>query len=516
MRAVRRLLALAATSTLCLSAHAAAARPRLDTRALDPSSGVWSRLDEAGLRFPTFVFGAALALGLVGMWRWWRLVWTSDEVGEGAAAWSTATPPAPLSSGAFAARGAGDRTSFALTSARKAERDIEAAIRSVRGADPDFSWVVLEDFVGALYQTLHARRGAQRTDALTAYFSEEARGAYQAWGAVAVSEIVFGGVSEPAAFAVFEPAPAVEIALTVRGSFTETDRAGRARRYGCAERWWLTRAANAISRSPDEARQLGCPNCGGAIGTHDSAPIAPGTRCAACGEAVDTGAHDWRVIRIEIIERREQGATAAASGVGAGLVSPRATDVDGAAFEAYAALQARDATQRWGDFVARVSLLARAVVSASSEAELSALRTCLSTELYDVQLRRLARAKTAPPRPREVVSVELVHVGHDRYFDAITVRVRLTGAPEEVVEAAVEDVPLGYAYWTFCRAAGRRGAPEAKVRCPSCGAAPELDRSGRCRHCHASIEGDAAAAFDWIVKRIVARPPAAVEVRGGS
>jgi hypothetical protein len=393
--------------------------------------------------------------------------------------------------------------------ARRRRRDVPQAIATVGGHDPDFSWIVFEDFVSALYGAAHSRRGEGRLDDLAPYFSTEARDTYLAWPSAKVENVILGSLSDPAIFAIVEPGQPgmVEVQLLLVGNFTEIDRTGRARRYVSNERWFLRRGATAVSRAPEEARVLGCPNCGAPVGTHAGAPIERGHRCPFCRELVDTGEFDWRVTWISVRAREEIFPGEVGDADEEGTFLPTVVDPD--AHERYEALVQRDPSQQWGDFVARVTLIFSEFQRAWSNDELPTMRPFLSDNLYTVQAQVLADARGAGIRNQVadavLVSVELARVLGDRYFDAITVRVRATCVDFTTNRSG--DLVAGNRtkrreyteYWTFVRSAARQGAARADSLCPQCGATHQVNQAGQCRHCNVKIT---AGTFDWVLSRI--------------
>lgn len=102
-------------------------------------------------------------------------------------------------------------------------------------------------------------------------------------------------------------------------------------------------------------------------------------------------------------------------------------------------------------------------------------------------------------------SMELAKVDRDRYFDAITVRIRATGldfttdARGKVVGGS-DKRPRPYSeYWTFLRSSARRGPIVTDPRCPNCGAPLAISDAGTCTHCDAELE---RGSFDWVLSKI--------------
>jgi predicted lipid-binding transport protein (Tim44 family) len=116
-------------------------------------------------------------------------------------------------------------------------------------------------------------------------------------------------------------------------------------------------------------------------------------------------------------------------------------------------------------------------------------RQQLSNTIADAQLTQLVPAK----------------LRRDHYYDALTVRMYATGHDFTTdmaghVVGGSKDWARPYTeYWTFLRAATRRGPALAAPNCPNCGAPLQISDAGACDHCGAQVEtGD----FDWVLSKI--------------
>lgn len=387
-------------------------------------------------------------------------------------------------------------------------RDVPAAIAALGGKDEDFSWIVFEDFVASLYVSAHSLRGEGRIEDLAAYLSSEARTAFGRDATNTVSLPVLGAMRLQLVEALTEPTRLVRVVLELEGNYTETPKDpadGPARIYIAVERWSFVRSPDAISRKPEDARLLGCPSCGAAVGA--KGPSERGVRCAYCKELVDTGAFDWLVesiVRVSREERDDQ-LTGDVEEVGTDLRSVVAKDAEAA----YAALLVRDPTQEWAAVAARVTLVFDTFQKAWSALDLAAMRPLLSDNLFEIQPRFVASYRARGLRNVTTGSrlsrLEAVRLLHDRHYDALTVRLHASGPDYTVdandrVVAGSKTKPRSYTeYWTFIRAAGRLGAPRLDLACPACGAPNDLEMAGNCNVCKAKITN---GAFDWVLTRI--------------
>ena len=183
--------------------------------------------------------------------------------------------------------------------------------------------------------------------------------------------------------------------------------------------------------------------------------------------------------------------------------------VDGRAARRLEALKAKDAGFTWEPFTARVGLVFDTLQVAWSSQDWVRARPFVSDNLFQMQQywideyrRQKLRNLTTGAR---VTGIELARVVSDRWYDAITVRLRATGPDYTVDEAdhvvrgrPDHDRPYSE-YWTFIRGTGVRGAARADKQCPNCGAALAINMAGNCESCQAKVT---AGQFDWVLSRI--------------
>jgi hypothetical protein len=355
---------------------------------------------------------------------------------------------------------------------------------NLRSDDPDFSRAVFEDFAYRLYAEARRFGGAR----VARYFAP---------GALAkltdpAEQVVIGTLRVVGSRVV-----AAENQLIVHYEANLTR--GKRTQY-VVERWYFYRA-HGVRTKPPQTRAWPCPNCG--------APWEGGdpTRCASCGQEITPGRFDWAVsdMAIESIESVGKTLTGTVDEVG----NNYPTVADAAASARLRALESDDAGVTWQAFQERATMIYGRLNSAWNASDLAPVRGLVTRSLLDYLRYWLDEYKRQGLHNRlekaELQNLELAKVDRDRYFDAITVRIRATGLDYTVNEGGKvvggsDKRPRPYSeYWTFLRSSARRGPIVTDPRCPNCGAPLEISDAGSCTHCDAELE---RGSFDWVLSKI--------------
>jgi predicted lipid-binding transport protein (Tim44 family) len=375
-----------------------------------------------------------------------------------------------------------------------------AALTTLRTTDPEFSFVLFEDFLYALYAEAHMARGKHALATLSPYLAPGARGALEALGANAVRTVIVGGMRVESV-AVGEAGAPTSVVAVFDANYAEVDAQGAEHAFYASERWTLTRPAGAKSRPPARARAIDCPCCG--------APLDKviGGVCGYCKQNVETGDRDWTVSSIEVLSREARSPILLADAEDEPPPGPTIVGPDVQA--RWAALTARDPALDWRAFSARVGLVYQAFHEAWTGRDALRVRPYLSDNLFQAQVYWIEAYKREHLVNRtdgaHIVSLNLCRVVSDARFDAITVRVFATGRDYTVDEAGAlkagnKDGDHSYSeYWTLIRGVDRTGPPRTTPTCPSCGAALDVNMAGGCAYCHANV---ASGEFDWVLSRI--------------
>jgi hypothetical protein len=388
-------------------------------------------------------------------------------------------------------------TGWSTTTVRAQGRSDLSAIQST---DPDFSIALFEDFLYALFTETHIARGARTLERLTPFLRPAVRAGLVARTAAPVGSIVVGAMrflrfvtEDPSRYAVL---------VEFEANYAEGPPNAPERAFWVTERWWLSRARAARSRGPERARVFDCPGCG--------APLEKviGGQCRHCNRTVDTGEYDWTVDGIELTSLQPRGPMLTGTTEEVGTDLP--TVVDPAIHERLAALSARDRAFDVATLERRAGLIFATMQSAWSTLAWHKARPFLSDNLYEaqrywVEAYRRAGLRNVTEQTR-ILRIDVARVTHDRFFDAITLRVYATGLDYTLRDADGAVVggnrarPRIYSeYWTLLRSVVVTGPARVEPVCPRCGAALEVTMAGECTHCKAKVN---SGSFDWVLARI--------------
>ncbi len=296
----------------------------------------------------------------------------------------------------------------------------------------------------------------------------------------------------------------VSVDVAFEANYTEVRAGGKQQTYYVAEAWRLFRRHGVQSRPPEKAAVFACPSCGAALSE------IHGATCAYCGNRVDTGAFDWVVQQVELIERQARGPqlTGTTAEEGTNLPSVLAPDLQAR----LANLQARDPTFDWPAFEQRLRLIYDALNTAWTTRDWQKARPFVSDNLFHMQqfwIDAYQQAKlTNVLEQMRVERVQPAAVTHDKWYDAITVRVYATGldytvrdSDHHVVGGSKSRARRYSEYWTLIRGTGTAGKQATSDPvCPNCGAPlDKITMAGECEYCGATVT---TGKFDWVLSRI--------------
>ena len=380
------------------------------------------------------------------------------------------------------------------------------ALEGLRASDPNFSYVLFEDFLYALYTETHTARGQGQVQRMSAYLDAPVVAALAATAPALVENLVVGAMRFVGASGIGGGTGEAVVSVEFEANYTETPRTpgqGRPESYYVMERWSLARKNGVLSRTPERARVFGCPNCG-APQDH----VMSGT-CRHCGQVVSSGAFDWVVRNIQLLRRETRGPMLTGTTEEQGTNLP--TILDPEANARLAAVQAKDPQFQFPHFQGRVGLVFTEFQIAWSARDLARMRPYLSdmlfmTQSYWVEAYKRQRLRNVTENAR-IVGLQLARVTSDKFYDAITVRLyaksldyTLEDGTNKVVGGSRSKERAYSEYWTFIRGTNRKG-PARDRPCM-----PELRRSARRSTWSASAStaerkvtsGD----FDWVLSRI--------------
>lgn len=389
---------------------------------------------------------------------------------------------------------------------RVAPRPRSVSLDKLRGRDPEFSAVLFEDFVYALYARVHAARSDPRQmAALAPYVSEGARAALLARSPAGapIEGVVIGALRVSDLQIPDGPGEKTQVTLEFESNYTARLPAGPAGYY-VRERWQLERDSGVRSKPPGAVQEFRCPSCGAAFtSTGDD-------RCSFCHQQVGEGRFDWSVRRVSLIEQETRPPALTADHAEQGTDAP--TIFDPKIRARHEALIAEDPSAAPARIEQRLRAIYRELNAAWSARDLRPARPYVSDALFNYLSYWIAAYKQQRLvnvlEQMEISRVAIVKLSRDRYYDAITLRLWASGLDYTVREhdrKRVSGSPRtrrAYSeYWTLIRGAQVRGAPGASdANCPSCGA--PLDRvsmAGNCEYCGAHLT---RGEFDWVLSKI--------------
>ena len=376
-------------------------------------------------------------------------------------------------------------------------------LEGLRAVDPNYSQVLFEDFLYALYAEVHRSRGLGQIEALSAYLTPQARAKLQRdAGLTEVKGVIIGAMRFVSARGVEPGSPGVNVEVEFESNFVEVT-SGHPRTYYTRETWSLFRKAGVQSRTPDRARNITCPKCGAPL---TDATIRGGT-CAYCQTQVGTGEFDWLVTDVRVHERQQRAPQLTADVEEVGTDWP--TVVDPEAKARFAALCQRDPSFTWPGLEARVKKIHAELNAGWTARDFTRVRPYVTDNLFQMQMYWIEAYRAAGLKNQldgaRVLAVEAAKVVNDSFYDALTVRVHATGLDYVVrdsggiVRGSDTEERRFTEYWTLVRGAKARGPSRTDPACPNCGGPLKIAMTGNCEFCHAKVT---AGDFDWILSRI--------------
>jgi predicted lipid-binding transport protein (Tim44 family) len=368
---------------------------------------------------------------------------------------------------------------------------------AVRAADPQFSPVLFEDFVYALFAAAHrARADAKKLAELAPYLAENVRRTLSGRAPVGapVSAVVVGVLRVTGVHA---DSAGTRVNLEFESNLIFSSGRGRYER----EQWTLGRNAGVQSRPSAGARTFPCPNCGAPFESTDS------QRCKYCHEVVSNGRFDWSVLSATLVESNEGPPSLT------GTVAEQGTDlpsiVDPGFRASFNQLRMDDPAVTEEALASRLALIHAELNRSWNTQDLAPARAFVSDGMFDylgywIQAYRSQGLRNVVDDARMVRS-ELVKLGRDVHYDALTARIFAVGkdytldSRGAVVGGDRSGLRYYSEYWTLIRGAGTRGPPRAERNCPNCGAELRIEMSGDCSYCKVRVT---TGRFDWVLSKI--------------
>jgi ribosomal protein L37AE/L43A len=381
----------------------------------------------------------------------------------------------------------------------------------LREFDPNFSQMVLEDFLYGLFVRAQELRGEGREglNLLAPYLSQGVRGALLARGGRTVSDVtgVVIGAQHITHVAGLD-AEVVQISVEFESNYTEVyppgadGKAPASMGFYVHEVWGLSRKRSAQSRPPDKVYSLNCPKCGGPVEkTQDE-------RCGYCGSVFGSGEFDWFVDSYKMIREETRGPllTGFVQEEGTNLPTLVQPDIN----DRLTDLQEKDPEFQWEELQQRVSMIFEVMNDAWTGLQWDRVRPYVTDRFYLSQLFWINAYSAQGLRNiltgARITRMEMAKVSQDPFFDSVTVRLWATGMDYtqkvdtgEVVGGSNTAERFYSEYWTLIRSAATKGPARADKACPNCGGPLQINQAGHCDHCGSKVTG---GAFDWALSRI--------------
>jgi predicted lipid-binding transport protein (Tim44 family) len=366
--------------------------------------------------------------------------------------------------------------------------------------DPNFSLVLFDDFLVALYTEIKTAQGRGQLARYQPYLSPQAMSALPHPGGE-ITNVIVGSASLEDVRGLDPSSSHVWVRVAFETNYAVRRPQGESAVY-THEEWMLVRRRDAKSRTPDKARVIGCPNCGAPLDV-----VAAGV-CNHCKANVTGGNFDWVVDSICVLATEARGPMLTSNVAEEGTNLP--TIIDPGAQQRFAALMAADPGTTWQGLSARIGLIFNEFQIAWAARDLARMRPYMSDALFSTQTFWVEEYKRQGLRNitenARIASLELANVTQDAFFDAVTVRLYASSLDYTVSDATNQIVsgnrttPRHYTeYWTLIRGRGRRGPPKIDKSCPNCGAPLDVSMAGVCNYCKVKVT---TGQFDWVLSRI--------------
>ena len=361
----------------------------------------------------------------------------------------------------------------------------------LRDQDPNFSLVLFEEYLLALYVAAHQRRVDERKLArFSPFLRVPARDTLRtAPPAKKVKAVLVGELQLREVEIGTERA---RVLVAIQGAHVLETNEGE-QTWFSEEVWTVSRSQSALSRPPTRVQVFGCPNCGAKL------DLVVDAHCQHCDTVVDTGTHDWVVEEIQFEDWTQETTRLVLGRMSKGVMTPSDPAYD--ATNRLRAIQERDPDVSLESLRHRVEAIFSSLQEAWKAGDWHGARPyvtdrILEHELFWIQAHH-QRGERGAIIDQRLTTVDLIDVLSDKWFDAVTFRIWcskvMLGAGLEGSGAKAHSE-----YWTLIRGTAVHGSPDEGL-CPSCGAPIDVVRSGACAHCKAHVT---LGEFDWVLSRI--------------
>lgn len=379
--------------------------------------------------------------------------------------------------------------------------DIDKRFRQWRKYDPNFSELLLEDFLYALYANVHTARGKDRLADYTPFLSKSARLALRSISPPNLSEVTGIIVGSFQILEASPPTTTLHVRVRFETNYVERTQTNKEQTWYVVEEWELERTRDLLSKPPGEMKAANCPNCGAGL------EQTPAGKCKYCAAQVQAGQLDWGVTAIQVLTREPRPPQLTSTHPEVGTDRPTI-------FQGNVASQRKHFMELNPDFdfntfESRVRHIFRELQQAWTTKNWDRARPYETDRIFQMHRYWIEAFRNQGVRnvlaEVHIESVVVVKYRFEAFHDAITCRIFA-----EMIDYIEDDKgkvlsgnkskPVTFSeYWTFIRRRGAKQTPHDNDNCPNCGAGLKINMAGECEYCGSKItRGD----FDWVLSRI--------------
>jgi len=389
--------------------------------------------------------------------------------------------------------------------------NIDEVIESYKTKDPEFSRVVLVDFVSLLYHQVHENRASQSIKNLKPFMEPALLSglASPSQTPVSVDEIVIGAIHLEN---IQSEAEFDYIQLYIEANYSEfaslTEKKN-GKRFIVEERWKLRRKSGLLSGNPDKMQELSCPNCGSGLSLDEFGA------CKYCKTSVAPGTMQWELYNIKQILKEESpdwsfGTQVEEQGTERPTIFSNSLNEEKAAFASRNQLPDFSSfEQTFSEKIVRP--IFKNVYDSWSTRNWMKARPVMSDRLFDSHYYWIKEYEQKNAWNKldnlNLKKIEVVRIESDKYYEAITAR--LHASVLDYVEdgsgqllGGSKTKPRDFTeYWTFIRRAGATKKEDDfnADQCPNCGAPIKMGMTGVCEYCKSKVT---TGNFNWVLGTI--------------
>ncbi|MEQ1529469.1 MAG: TIM44-like domain-containing protein [Methylococcales bacterium] len=375
----------------------------------------------------------------------------------------------------------------------------------LQAIDPNFSKVLLLDFVHSLYTKFYSYRGKSEFSYLTPFLAAELQNNEPAPLVQAtIDEVVINAIhwqelklSNP---------QQDSLVLVVDANYSQHLQ-GKNTRYTVTERWQLVRAKGVLSQEPKKMQSLSCPHCAAPAHFNDAGV------CPYCKNLLQQGAEQWYLKQRAVLQTTVLDAAdlvTYAQEAGSDLMTIKAADLP----ERLTQFQQLHAIENWDAFWQAwckdiVQSYFTEIYRHWSQRDWNGVRHLLSDRLYEANQFWTDRYQQHNWFNRldnlNIERIILTKIELDRFYEAVTVRIfagcydYTEDAQGKLIGGSKRELRKYSEYWTFVRRTGvdNNSADFKLGQCPHCGApADQMGQAGECGYCGSKIS---TGEFSWVL-----------------